>query len=93
MADCILCGNGDATINEKDYGNIYWYTCINCGEFLITDTAKGKVIHDKARRSLLSDRSKQCRKNGLYLKIWSELGKLISCALTTEKFGKETANT
>ncbi|HDX8858930.1 TPA: hypothetical protein RQO47_003947 [Klebsiella michiganensis] len=93
MAKCILCGNDESTIIHKDYGKIRWYICIYCGEFLITDTAEGKVIRDKVRMNLLSNRAKQCRENGLYLKIWSELGKLVSCALTAEKFEKETANT
>lgn len=93
MVDCALCGTKESTIIMRDSDKIYWYSCYNCGDFIITDTAERKIQRDKYRRADLSEKSKQCRKEEVYLKIWNNLDKLMYEVLSEEQFKFEIKKT
>ncbi|HBR1863920.1 TPA: hypothetical protein MJB77_25780 [Klebsiella pneumoniae] len=92
MVECILCGDKESTLKERDYGEARWYSCQNCGDFLITYTAERKLIRNKQGLIVFSDKSKQCREAGFYLKIWNDLDQVVNGYLTEEQFKAEITN-
>lgn len=91
MADCILCGNSESTIILKDYDNIHWYNCHNCGDFIVTSLAEPKVRRNKSRCVELSEKSKECRNEGFYLKIRNSLDILYFEVLSEKEFNFEVS--